>query len=137
VEPQTGVSHLLRSSFRRFNVIDDFNREGLVIDIAPLLPAERVVRALNQVIVWRGKPSGIRRDNGPSCTAFDSIISSPAGRSRTPISNATTGRCATTGSAITCSSLLKRCGIMQPTRRGLTITNAPTWRSVALPLNRS
>ena len=52
-------------SFRLFNVIDDFNREGLVIDIDLSLPAERVVRALNQVIEWRGKPSVIRSDNGP------------------------------------------------------------------------
>ena len=29
------------------------------------LPAERVVRALDQVIEWRGKPQAIRSDNGP------------------------------------------------------------------------
>ena len=28
-------------------------------------PASRVVRSLNQVIEWRGKPFKIRRDNGP------------------------------------------------------------------------
>ena len=32
-------------SFRLFNVIDDFNREGLTIDVGFSLPAERVVRA--------------------------------------------------------------------------------------------
>jgi putative transposase len=52
-------------SFRLFNVIDDFNREALAIDIDLSLPAERVVRALNQIIEWRGKPLAIRSDNGP------------------------------------------------------------------------
>lgn len=52
-------------SFRLFNVIDDFNREALAIDIDLSLPAERVVRALDQVIEWRGKPQAIRSDNGP------------------------------------------------------------------------
>ncbi len=52
-------------SFRLFNVIDDFNREGLVIDVDFSLPAERVKRSLNQLIEWRGKPKTIRSDNGP------------------------------------------------------------------------
>ena len=51
--------------FRTFNVIDDFNREGLSIDVDFSLPSERVIRALNQVIEWRGKPKAIRCDNGP------------------------------------------------------------------------
>ena len=29
------------------------------------LPAERVIRSLNQIIEWRGKPFAIRVDNGP------------------------------------------------------------------------
>jgi len=52
-------------SFRTFNVIDDFNREGLCIDVDFSLPSERVIRALDQVIEWRGKPRSIRCDNGP------------------------------------------------------------------------
>ncbi|MBN0537403.1 transposase family protein, partial [Pseudomonas aeruginosa] len=52
-------------SFRLFNVIDDFNREALAMDIDLSLPAERVVRALDQIIEWRGKPLVIRSDNGP------------------------------------------------------------------------
>jgi putative transposase len=52
-------------SFRAFNVIDDFNREGLGIDIDFSLPTERVIRALDQIIEWRGKPRAIRSDNGP------------------------------------------------------------------------
>ena len=52
-------------SFRTFNVIDDFNREGLCIDVDFSLPSERVIRALDQVIEWRGKPFSIHCDNGP------------------------------------------------------------------------
>lgn len=52
-------------NFRLFNVLDDFNREGLAIEVDFSLPAERVVRALDQIIEWRGKPRMIRSDNGP------------------------------------------------------------------------
>lgn len=52
-------------SFRTYNVIDDFNREGLGIEVDFSLPAERIIRPLNQVIDWRGKPDAIRVDNGP------------------------------------------------------------------------
>ena len=52
-------------SVRLFNVIDDFNRELLRIEIDFSLPAQRVVRTLDRIIEWRGKPISIRCDNGP------------------------------------------------------------------------
>lgn len=52
-------------SYRLFNVIDDYNREGLGIEVDFSLPAERVIRSLDQIIEWRGKPVVIRCDNGP------------------------------------------------------------------------
>jgi len=52
-------------TFRTFNVIDDYNREALGIEVDLSLPAARVTRALEQIIEWRGKPSAIRCDNGP------------------------------------------------------------------------
>lgn len=52
-------------AFRLLNVLDDFNREGLGIEVDFSLPAERVIRSLNRIIDWRGKPSTIRVDNGP------------------------------------------------------------------------
>jgi len=52
-------------TFRLFNVLDDFNREGLGIEADCSLPAVRVIRALDQIIEWRGKPKRIRSDNGP------------------------------------------------------------------------
>ena len=52
-------------SFRLLNVIDDFNREGLGIEADFSLPGDRVVRTLERIIEWRGKPKAIRCDNGP------------------------------------------------------------------------
>ncbi|PIL17601.1 hypothetical protein P775_23775 [Puniceibacterium antarcticum] len=51
--------------FRLLNVLDDFNREGLGIEVDFSLPAERVIRSLDRIIEWRGKPGTIRVDNGP------------------------------------------------------------------------
>jgi putative transposase len=47
------------------NVIDDYNREALWIEVDTSLPAERVVRVLEQLLDWRGQPIQIRMDNGP------------------------------------------------------------------------
>ena len=52
-------------SIRLLNIIDDFNREGLNIDVDLSLPTTRVIRSLNLIIEWRGKPKMIRCDNGP------------------------------------------------------------------------
>lgn len=52
-------------SYRLLNVIDDYNREALCMEIDLSLPSLRVTRALDQVIEWRGKPKAIRCDNGP------------------------------------------------------------------------
>jgi putative transposase len=52
-------------AFRLLNVLDDFNREGLGIEVDFSLPAERVIRSLERIIEWRGSPASIRVDNGP------------------------------------------------------------------------
>ena len=49
--------------YRLFNVLDDFNREGLGIEVDLSLPSARVIRSLEQIIEWRGKPKAIRCDN--------------------------------------------------------------------------
>ena len=56
-------------SYRLLNVVDDFNREGLAIEVDLSLPTERVIRALTQIMEWRGKPQAIRCDNGPEYTS--------------------------------------------------------------------
>jgi transposase InsO family protein len=50
---------------RSLNVIDDFNREVLAIEVDTSLPAQRVVRVLEQIADWYGYPKRIRIDNGP------------------------------------------------------------------------
>jgi len=55
-------------SIRTLNVIDDFNREALGIEVDFSLPAARVARVLNQIIEHRGRPLLIRCDNGPEYT---------------------------------------------------------------------
>jgi putative transposase len=52
-------------SIRTLNLIDDFNREALGIEVDFSLPSDRVVRALNRIIEHRGHPLAIRCDNGP------------------------------------------------------------------------
>lgn len=51
--------------FRTFNVVDDFNREALAIEVDLNLPAERVVRVLERIAEGRGYPRKLRLDNGP------------------------------------------------------------------------
>jgi len=51
--------------FRTFNVVDDFNREALSIEIDLNLPALRVVRVLERIAANRGYPVMLRMDNGP------------------------------------------------------------------------
>ncbi len=52
-------------NFRLFNVIDDFNREALGIEVDFSLPSARIIRSLEQIMEWRGQPAAIRCDNGP------------------------------------------------------------------------
>lgn len=49
--------------FRTCNVLDEGVREVLAIEVDTSLPAERVVRVLEQVVSWRGQPQALRLDN--------------------------------------------------------------------------
>ena len=51
--------------FRVLNIIDDYNRESLQIEVDTSLPALRVQRVLESVVAQRGLPGNIRSDNGP------------------------------------------------------------------------
>lgn len=51
--------------FRTLNLIDDYNREALAIEVDTALPAERVIRVLEEAVEYRGKPQQIRVDNSP------------------------------------------------------------------------
>ncbi|MBB1287295.1 transposase family protein [Flavisolibacter sp. BT320] len=47
------------------NIIDDFNRESLAIEVDTSLPCLRVIRVLEKLVAQRGCPANIRCDNGP------------------------------------------------------------------------
>ncbi len=51
--------------YRLLNIIDDYNREVLNIVADTSLPALRVTRTLDRLLLTRGKPDMIRVDNGP------------------------------------------------------------------------
>jgi len=51
--------------FRLLNILDDFNRESLAIEVDTSLPSLRVQRVLEKLIAGREKPKIIRVDNGP------------------------------------------------------------------------
>ncbi len=55
--------------FRSFNVIDDYNREALNLTIDTSISSRRVIRELDKLIAWRGKPDNLRVDNGPEFIA--------------------------------------------------------------------
>ncbi|WP_415640739.1 IS3 family transposase [Serratia surfactantfaciens] len=56
--------------FRTFNVVDDFNREALAIEIDLNIPAQRVVRVLDRIVANRGYPLKLRMDNGPELVSL-------------------------------------------------------------------
>lgn len=65
------MSDSLRSGqrFRTFNILDDFNREVLHIEIGASLPSLHVVRVLEELKEWRGLSSQIHVENGPEFIA--------------------------------------------------------------------
>lgn len=55
---------------RVFNVIDDYNREALAIEVGLSFPSDRVIRTLNHLEEEIGLPKAIRVDNGPEFTSI-------------------------------------------------------------------
>jgi putative transposase len=55
---------------RTLNIIDDYNREALAMEVSFSFPAEKVIEILKQCIEWRGKPQRIRSDNGTEFLAL-------------------------------------------------------------------
>lgn len=51
--------------FRTFNVVDDFNREALHIEIGTSISSLRLVRMFEQLKQDHGLPQVLRTDNGP------------------------------------------------------------------------
>lgn len=55
-------------SFRTLNIVDDFTRESLAIEVDVSLSGQRVARVLDQLSQTRGLPQSIVVDNGPEFT---------------------------------------------------------------------
>jgi len=51
--------------FRTFNVVDDFNREALHIEVDTSITSPRLVRVFEQLQSQHGLPQVLRTDNGP------------------------------------------------------------------------
>jgi len=124
-------------TYRLFNVLDDFRREGLTIEAGFSLPTIRVIRTLSQLIEWRGKPSlsaaimalsssAVSLRSGHVSTQSVLSIFSQESLSRMLISSVLTGQRDTAGSVNTCSRLWKRYRIMQHAGFGFTIMSVPT-----------
>ena len=52
-------------AYRLLNIVDDFNREVLHVEVDTSLPTLRLIRCLEMLEVIRGLPTMIRVDNGP------------------------------------------------------------------------
>ena len=61
----TEARHIINVRFQ----MASFSWRGAAIEIDTSLPAQRVVRALQQLETWRGLPKAIRLDNGPELTS--------------------------------------------------------------------
>jgi len=102
--------------FRTLNVMDEGVREALAIEVDTSLPAARVVRVLDQIKSWAGRPrrsaattgrsfSVMRSAAGARRTMSRSSTSSRAGQTRTRSSSGSTGRSVAKCSALTCSRI--------------------------------
>ena len=125
-------------SFRVLNVIDDFNREALDMEIDLSLPAGRVIRTLNRIIEWRGKPLVIRCDNGPEYVSVSiqnwahendsgSNLFSLGSPSRTPMSSDLIEPSDMNGSLSTAGRISKKLEFLRLSGCTNTTTNAHTW----------
>ncbi len=60
-----------RKAVRLINLIDECSRKALWSEAYHSISAKRLIRILDQVIEWRGKPQYIRCDNGPEFISKD------------------------------------------------------------------
>ena len=122
--------------FRTLNVIEDWNREVLGIEVDFSLPATRVMALLTQLVRRHGVPARIRVDNGPelisqvlkswcqarrlTCTGF-----SPQVRRKTPTLNDLTALFVASCLTLPFSRACARCANSASCGNTITTTYAP------------
>ena len=68
------------------NVVDEFTREALAIDVDRTIDADQTVAVLERLVSERGAPGNLRADNGPELTARVLREWCAAGSTATPTS---------------------------------------------------
>lgn len=132
--------------FRTFNVVNDFTREVLAVEIDLHLPAARVIRVLERIAAWRGYPQRLQLDNyGPELIStaladweeekgveldfIEPPTCQPACRCRTVTSNATMAATAAGCSICTFSASSARFAVIQSDGCVITTKRFPMTRS--------
>ena len=59
--------------FRTFNIIDDFNRECLAVEVDTAITCRRLIRVFERLRSERGLPDVLRVDNGPEFLSGDFV----------------------------------------------------------------
>ena len=59
--------------FRTFNIIDDFNRECLTVEVDTSITGRRLIRVFERLRSERGLPDVLRVDNGPEFLSGDFV----------------------------------------------------------------
>jgi len=59
--------------FRTFNIIDDFNRECLAVEVDTSITGRRLIRVFERLRSERGLPDVLRVDNGPEFLSGDFV----------------------------------------------------------------
>jgi len=96
--------------FHTFNVVDDFNREGLAIEVDFNLLAPRVVRTLDRIAAERGYPRKLRLDNGPEMVSV--TLADWAEQHNVMLeSSSLDGRCRTASLKDSIAATVKQCSI--------------------------
>jgi hypothetical protein len=120
-------------AFRTLNIVDDFTRECVAIEVDRWLPGALVVRVLTRLADERRLPSAIVLDNGPNSAGVRSIpgrtptashcaSSAQVSRLRAPTSRASAGTSATSASVNTGFAAWPR--PRRPSRAGASTTTS-------------
>jgi hypothetical protein len=133
-----------RRAYRTLNVIDDCARDVLAIEIDFSVTGERVVRVvrvLQQLCEWHGKPDAMGSGNGrefrshvlqvwAKCNGINGSSLSPVAQHTTRTSNDSTARSVSSSLMLISSRVLIRLALLASSGSPSTTSNEPTAISV-------